>query len=101
MRQSRELNQKAWRCAIQPFAWLARIHVFIATSAIHMEKKLRMTPEQVKQAAAEGVAHARGYVRTYATAVGLNADDVTLAMCRLDRRARFINRELANLVNPQ
>jgi 2-isopropylmalate synthase len=38
-----------------------RIHVFIATSAIHMEKKLRMTPDQVKQAAGEGVAHARAY----------------------------------------
>jgi transcriptional regulator with XRE-family HTH domain len=44
------------------------------------------------------VAHARGYVRTYARAVGLDADEVTVAMCRLDRRARFINRELANLV---
>ena len=29
-----------------------RIHVFIATSKIHMEKKLRMTPEQVKEEAA-------------------------------------------------
>jgi transcriptional regulator with XRE-family HTH domain len=45
------------------------------------------------------VAHARGYVRTYATAVGLDADEVTVAMCSLDRRARFINRELARLVN--
>ncbi len=44
------------------------------------------------------VAHARGYVRTYAIAVGLNPDDVTLAMCRFDRRARFVNRELANLL---
>jgi len=33
-----------------------RIHVFIATSKIHMEKKLRMTPEQVKHEAAAGVA---------------------------------------------
>jgi 2-isopropylmalate synthase len=39
-----------------------RIHVFIATSKIHMEKKLRMTPEQVKQEAAAAVARARGYV---------------------------------------
>ncbi|MGH9278434.1 MAG: helix-turn-helix domain-containing protein, partial [Acidimicrobiales bacterium] len=46
------------------------------------------------------VAHARGYLRTYAAAVGLNPDDVTLAMCRFDLRARFINRELANLVTP-
>jgi 2-isopropylmalate synthase len=40
----------------------ARIHVFIATSKIHMEKKLRMTPEQVKREAAAGVARAKGYV---------------------------------------
>jgi len=39
----------------------ARIHVFIATSKIHMEKKLQMTPEQVKAEAAAGVARARGY----------------------------------------
>src|SRR5690349_8744750 len=39
-----------------------RIHVFIATSKIHMEKKLRMTPEQVKQEAGAAVARARGYV---------------------------------------
>ncbi len=38
-----------------------RIHVFIATSKIHMEKKLRMTPDQVKAEAAAGVARARGY----------------------------------------
>jgi 2-isopropylmalate synthase len=39
-----------------------RIHVFLATSKIHMEKKLRMTPEQVKKEAAAGVARARSYV---------------------------------------
>src|SRR5262245_17526137 len=38
-----------------------RIHVFIATSKIHMEKKLRMTPEQVKAEAAGAVARAKGY----------------------------------------
>jgi 2-isopropylmalate synthase len=38
-----------------------RIHVFIATSAIHMEKKLRMTPEQVRMEVARGVAHAKQY----------------------------------------
>ena len=40
-----------------------RIHVFIATSKIHMEKKLRMTPEQVKQEAAAAVARAQGLRR--------------------------------------
>jgi 2-isopropylmalate synthase len=39
-----------------------RIHVFIATSKIHMEKKLRMTPEQVKNEAAAAVARAKGYL---------------------------------------
>jgi len=38
-----------------------RIHVFIATSAIHMEKKLRMTPEQVKVEAIAGVTRAKSY----------------------------------------
>jgi 2-isopropylmalate synthase len=35
--------------------------VFIATSATHMEHKLRMTPDQVKASAAEGVARAKSY----------------------------------------
>jgi 2-isopropylmalate synthase len=39
-----------------------RIHVFIATSKIHMEKKLRMTPEQVKHETEVAVARAKGYV---------------------------------------
>src|SRR5256714_11739358 len=39
-----------------------RLHVFIATSKIHMEKKLRMTPEQVKHEAGAAVARAKDYV---------------------------------------
>jgi 2-isopropylmalate synthase len=35
------------------------IHTFIATSPIHMEKKLRMTPDQVLEAAVESVKFAR------------------------------------------
>src|SRR3989440_1254889 len=38
-----------------------RIHVFIATSPIHMKKKLRMTEDQVKHEAAAAVARAKGY----------------------------------------
>src|SRR5713101_1859672 len=38
-----------------------RIHVFIATSPIHMEKKLHMTEEQVRTEVARGVARAAGY----------------------------------------
>lgn len=37
----------------------ARIHTFIATSALHMEKKLRMTPEQVLEQAEQSVRFAR------------------------------------------
>ena len=39
----------------------ARIHTFIATSPIHMEKKLRMTPEQVMAQAVKAVGWARRY----------------------------------------
>ena len=37
----------------------ARIHTFIATSPLHMEKKLRMTPEQVLEQARQAVRFAR------------------------------------------
>lgn len=37
----------------------ARIHTFIATSPLHMEKKLRMTPEQVLEQAVKSVKQAR------------------------------------------
>lgn len=36
-----------------------RIHTFIATSALHMEKKLRMTPDQVLEDAKNAVRYAR------------------------------------------
>jgi 2-isopropylmalate synthase len=39
----------------------ARIHTFIATSPIHMEKKLRMSPDQVLAQAAKAVNWARQY----------------------------------------
>ncbi len=38
-----------------------RIHVFQSTSPIHMERMLRMTPEEVLQSIIEGVKRARGY----------------------------------------
>ena len=37
----------------------SRIHTFIATSALHMEKKLRMTPDQVQEQAKLAVRFAR------------------------------------------
>lgn len=36
-----------------------RVHVFLATSPIHMEHKLRMTPDQVIRQAVESVKHLR------------------------------------------
>lgn len=39
----------------------ARIHVFLATSAIHREFKLKMTKEDIIQRAVAGVRRARGY----------------------------------------
>ena len=39
-----------------------RIHVFIATSAIHMQYKLKLSPEQVLEYAVRAVKRARNYV---------------------------------------
>jgi 2-isopropylmalate synthase len=47
---------EAIRAAADP-----RIHVFLATSPIHMEHKLRMTPEGVMAAVKRNVARARDY----------------------------------------
>src|SRR3989337_990260 len=44
--------------ALKPAA-RARIHTFIATSPLHMEKKLRMTPDQVLEQAIQSVRFAR------------------------------------------
>ncbi len=46
--------------ALKP-AKRARIHTFIATSPIHMQMKLRMSPEQVLESAIGAVKQARGY----------------------------------------
>ena len=47
--------------ALRP-AQRARIHTFIATSPLHMEKKLRMTPDQVAEQAKQAVRFARNLV---------------------------------------
>ena len=47
--------------AIKP-ARAGRIHIFLATSPIHMEKKLRMTPEEVVIAAVNAVRFARNHI---------------------------------------
>ncbi|MGI9648640.1 MAG: 2-isopropylmalate synthase [Acidimicrobiia bacterium] len=50
---------RAWE-AVQD-AERPRIHVFLATSAIHMEHKLRMTEDEVMEAVRSGVSQARGH----------------------------------------
>ncbi len=68
--------------AIAPAA-SGRIHTFIATSPIHMEKKLRMTPEQVLDAAVKAVTLAR----TYTDDVEFSCEDAVRSdpdfMCRV------------------
>jgi 2-isopropylmalate synthase len=73
-----------------------RIHVFIATSKIHMEKKLRMTPDQVKAEAAAAVARARGYVEDveFSPEDGYRSDpDFMCEVCQIavDNGATTIN----------
>lgn len=50
---------KAWEAV--RFSDDPRIHVFIATSPIHMQHKLRMNEDQVMAAVRDGVARAKGY----------------------------------------
>ncbi|TMC60021.1 MAG: 2-isopropylmalate synthase [Chloroflexi bacterium] len=50
-----------------------RIHTFIATSEIHMKHKLRLTPNEVLEAAGEAVAYAKGFCND----VEFSAEDAT------------------------
>ena len=50
-----------------------RIHTFLATSPLHMEYKLKMTPEQVLERVAQMVAHAKRYTSN----VEFSAEDAT------------------------
>jgi 2-isopropylmalate synthase len=56
--------------AIKP-AKSGRIHTFIATSPIHMEKKLRMTPDQVVEQAVKAI----GWARRFTDNVEFSAED--------------------------
>ncbi|MDB4338589.1 2-isopropylmalate synthase [Rubripirellula sp.] len=49
----------AWEAV--KYASSSRIHVFLATSAIHREFKLRMTPDEILKRTVEGVRRASGY----------------------------------------
>ncbi|HLI57420.1 MAG TPA: 2-isopropylmalate synthase [Actinomycetota bacterium] len=62
---------KAWESI--KAAQRTRIHTFIATSSIHMEKKLRMSADQVLAAAIAGVTRAKGYTDD----VEFSAEDAT------------------------
>lgn len=50
-----------------------RIHLFIATSPLHMEYKLKMSPEQVLERTAQMVAHAKKYCSN----IEFSAEDAT------------------------
>jgi 2-isopropylmalate synthase len=62
-----------------------RIHVFLATSPIHMQHKLRMTEEEVITAVKVGVARAREYTEDveYSPEDATRSDpDFVMAVCR-------------------
>ena len=56
--------------AVRPAA-SSRIHTFIATSPIHMEKKLRMSPDEVVAQAVKAI----GWARQYTDDVEFSAED--------------------------
>ena len=61
----------AWEAVKQ--AASPRIHLFLATSPLHMEYKLKMTPEQVLESTAAMTAHAR----RYCSDIEFSAEDAT------------------------
>ena len=75
-----DIDRAAW--AIAP-ARRGRIHTFIATSDLHLERKLRMTREACLEAASQAVARAR----TYTDDVEFSAEDATRSdfdfLCRV------------------
>ena len=73
-----------------------RIHIFIATSVIHMKKKLRMTEDQVKEETAASVARASGYCNDveFSPEDGSRSDaDFLIEVCQLavDNGATTLN----------
>lgn len=73
-----------------------RIHTFIATSPIHMQYKLQLTPDRVIEQAVEAIRHARNYVPD----VEFSCEDASRSefefLCRIieaaiDAGARTIN----------
>ncbi len=73
-----------------------RIHVFLATSEIHMKKKLRMTHDQVKAEVAAAVARAKSYTADveYSPEDGFRSDpDFMCEVCQIavDNGATTLN----------
>jgi 2-isopropylmalate synthase len=75
-----DIDRAAW--AIAP-ARRGRIHTFLATSDLHLARKLNMTREQALQAAVDGVTRARSYTDD----VEFSAEDATRSdldyLCRV------------------
>ncbi|MBR6088716.1 MAG: 2-isopropylmalate synthase, partial [Anaerolineaceae bacterium] len=67
-----------------------RIHVFIATSPLHMEYKLRMKPEEVLMQAGKMVA----YAKKYCSNIEFSAEDATRS--DLDFLSRVVETAIAN-----
>ena len=67
-----------------------RIHVFIATSPLHMEYKLRMKPEEVLEQAGKMVA----YTAKYCSNIEFSAEDATRS--DLDFLSRVVETAIAN-----
>jgi 2-isopropylmalate synthase len=63
--------EAAWKAVSA--AKLPRIHVFIATSKLHMEHKLKMAPDQVLEEVRRGVAHSAALCKS----VEFSAEDAT------------------------
>ena len=70
-RANRKDIDTAWEAVKE--AASPRIHLFLATSPLHMEYKLKMTPEQVLEATAAMTAHAK----RYCSDIEFSAEDAT------------------------
>ena len=85
--------ETAWR-ALGP-AESSRIHIVLATSQIHMQHKLRMSPEDVMAAVKRSVGHAAEYTEVeYSPEDATRADpDFVVAVCQaaVEAGARTIN----------
>lgn len=73
------------------------IHIFIATSPIHMEKKLRMRPDQVVEQAVEAVKYAASYFEH----IEFSCEDATRSeldfLCRIVEKAIAAGAKVINL----